>query len=94
MGVIRWIKLNQIKHGQLYEDEDGDEAVCRCMCSGFSGGSELFGTADFYDHIHSDQRWVMILPMLYTKCSKTVTNIQVCDLRSWGIYKEVMAACR
>ena len=36
------------------------------MCSGFSGGSELFGTADFYDHIHSDQRWVMILPMLYT----------------------------
>ena len=50
MGVIRWIKLNQIKHGQLYEDEDGDEAVCRCMCSGFSGGSELFGTADFYDH--------------------------------------------
>lgn len=36
----------------IVEDED----VCRCMCSGFSGGSELFGTADFYDHIHSDQR--------------------------------------
>ena len=29
---------------------DEDEDVCRCMCSGFSGGSELFGTADFYDH--------------------------------------------
>lgn len=56
------------------------------MCSGFSGGSELCVTADFYDHIHSDQRWVMILPMLYTDYGAGEMNMK-------AQYKEVLAAC-